>query len=46
MGMKTDACKDGTACPVNKNTKNTYTINLPISKKYPVVSIINYLYME
>ncbi|XP_011505551.1 PREDICTED: MD-2-related lipid-recognition protein-like [Ceratosolen solmsi marchali] len=36
MGMKTDACKDGTACPINKDAKNTYTINLPISKKYPV----------
>ncbi|OXU21672.1 hypothetical protein TSAR_010171 [Trichomalopsis sarcophagae] len=37
MGMESDACKDGTTCPLAKDTKYTYNINLPISKKFPTL---------
>ncbi|XP_031785912.1 MD-2-related lipid-recognition protein [Nasonia vitripennis] len=35
MGMESDACKEGTTCPLARDTKYTYNINLPISKKFP-----------
>ncbi|XP_058795440.1 MD-2-related lipid-recognition protein-like [Phymastichus coffea] len=35
MGMETNACKEGTTCPLKKDAQNTYKIKLPILKEYP-----------
>ncbi|XP_015587119.1 MD-2-related lipid-recognition protein [Cephus cinctus] len=35
LGMETNACT-ATECPVTPGKKQSYTVSLPISKKYPV----------
>lgn len=37
-GMNTNACEH-TACPLNKNAKQTYTYTLDTAKKFPAVCI-------
>lgn len=38
LGMSPDACLS-TSCPIEAGEKNTYHVEVPILKKYPVVSI-------
>lgn len=37
LGMPLEACPS-TVCPATPNQKQTYTVVLPISKKFPAVS--------
>lgn len=37
LGMPSEACLS-TVCPATPNQKQTYTVMLPISKKFPAVS--------
>lgn len=37
LGMSPDACLS-TSCPIEAGQKNTYHVEVPILKKYPVVS--------
>lgn len=37
LGMSTDACAS-TVCPAVPGQKQTYTVHLPLSKKFPAVS--------
>lgn len=43
LGMNPDACLS-TSCPIEAGSRNTYHVEIPILKKYPVVSIRNNLY--
>lgn len=40
LGMNPDACLS-TSCPIEAGLRNTYHVEIPILKKYPVVSIGN-----
>lgn len=40
LGMNPDACLS-TSCPIEAGLRNTYHVEIPILKKYPVVSIEN-----
>lgn len=40
LGMNPDACLS-TSCPIEAGSRNTYHVEIPILKKYPVVSIRN-----
>lgn len=44
LGMSPDACLS-TSCPIEAGQKNTYHVEVPILKKYPVVSRRNYVYI-
>lgn len=37
-GMNTNACEN-TPCPIPNAVKQTYAYTLPLSKKFPVVSV-------